>query len=405
MPEIHPPLSAFLARSEASRCLYCHDPPCLAACPTAINIPEFIHRIADSNPLGAAEVILSANPLGASCARVCPVEELCEGACVLGAQYRPIAIGQLQRYATDSAYATGRPLFQPGPASGKRVAVVGAGPAGLACATGLLQAGHAVTIYEQNPLAGGLSSYGIIPQREPLEVALAEVAQVVALGAELKTGVKVDSQLCQDLIQSYDAVFLALGLGQVNDLELPGAELAQDGLEWIASAKLAPNNLRVLNPVVVIGGGNTALDCATVARAYGAEVTVLVRRSAAELRAYPHEVAQAHALGIQFRFLAVPARITAEGVWLQDGTLVPAAQVIRATGQSGSDLAGQLGLAQKGKYISVDAEGKTNLERVWAGGDCTRSRGMAATVTAVRDGLNSAASIDHYLQGERAWRT
>src|SRR5271167_3321150 len=211
--DLHPPLDRQAALPEANRCLYCFDAPCTTACPTHIDVPRFIKKIASDNLLGSARTILESNLMGASCARVCPVEELCQGACVLGAEHKPIAIGRLQRYATDFIYDRGVDVFHAGAPTGKRIAVIGAGPAGLSCAGELARRGHSVTVFEKRGLSGGLSTYGIIGIREPVETALTEVAMIERLGVRIETNAELGRNLdLADLQARFDAIFIAAGL-------------------------------------------------------------------------------------------------------------------------------------------------------------------------------------------------
>src|SRR5580693_8905938 len=257
-----PPLTKHQAAVEADRCLYCYDAPCTHACPTHIDIPKFIKKIATNNLKGSAATIFASNLLGATCARVCPVQELCEGACVLGSEHKPIAIGRLQRHAMDYVYGRKIDVFHAAKPVGRKVAVVGAGPAGLSCAGELRKLGVAVTLYEKRELPGGLSTYGIIVLREPVDIALAEVAMIQRLGAKLEVGkeVGVDPALAQ-LQKDFDAVFIGIGLGNSPQLGIPGEEYILDGLEYIEHSKLQPAQLRVGRDVIVIGAGNTAIDC------------------------------------------------------------------------------------------------------------------------------------------------
>ena len=321
--ELEPPMSKNEARTEANRCLYCFDAPCIKACPTGIDVPTFIRKISTDNTTGAAVTILSANLMGATCARVCPVEELCEGACVLNEENRkPIEIGRLQRYATDHLYDKGVMPFQPAPRNGKRVAVVGAGPAGLTCAGELAKLGYQTTVFEKNALPGGLSTYGIVVMREPIRVALEEVAFVEKLGVEIRTGVEVGKDINANDLGEYDAVFLGAGLGGVPDLHIPGEDLAgvTEALSFIAETKLAEKeglehfqDLPVGKRVAVIGAGNTAIDATTIAKRLGAErVTLVYRRSEREMSAYDFEYAFIKNEGAEFRFLTQPVRILGE---------------------------------------------------------------------------------------------
>lgn len=421
--ELLPPLTDYEATTEANRCLYCYDAPCMQACPTHIDIPTFIRKISTGNLRGSARTILEANFLGGTCARVCPVQELCEGACVLGADHKPIQIGRLQRHAVDHVQDRGVQLFKAGPSTGKSVAVVGSGPAGLSAAAELAQAGHAVTLLEKRELAGGLSTYGIITLREPVEVAQREVEMVKALGVAVQTGHAVETKADVDaLLEQHDAVFLGLGLGAVPAMGIPGEEHILDGLEFIEQAKLEREKLPPMQYAVVIGAGNTAIDAATMARRAGAEVTMVYRRTEREMTAYRHEYEFALHEGIQFAFLTQPI-----GVEVKDGQVtgvrcvkmalgaldasgrarpeavpgsefvLPCDTVIKAIGQEKPALAEALGLALEQGYIKVDDHLQTSLPRVWAGGDCVRVRGSASTVMAVQDGKIAAQSISMAL--------
>lgn len=420
-----PPLSDHEALVEASRCLYCYDAPCTHACPTHIDIPTFIRKIATGNLLGSGRTILDANILGATCARVCPVQELCEGACVLKADHKPIMIGRLQRYATDHVAKIGVDVIRAGAATGRKVAVIGAGPAGLSCAAYLARFGHSVTIFEKRDLGGGLSTYGIIALREPIAVALEEVEMVRRLGVDVRTGMEIGANLSWDEVRdNYEAVFLAVGLGTTPSLGIPGEEFITDGLAFIEESKLKPEGPAIGNEVIVIGAGNTAIDCATIARRLGAaRVTMVYRRTEREMTAYPHEFAFIKLEGVDMRFLTRPARVLAqEGritglectrvqLGLPDSSgrpapkdeagesfVIPADQIIKAIGQHKPSLAARLGMETERGVLRVNSRFETSLPGVYAGGDCIRARGAASTVMAVQDGKLAAQAIDAKLK-------
>jgi dihydropyrimidine dehydrogenase (NAD+) subunit PreT len=418
LAESFPPLTAQEAIVESNRCLFCYDAPCTQACPTHIDIPRFIKKIATDNLAGSARAIFESNLLGATCARVCPVQELCEGACVLGAEHRPITIGRLQRYSMDYACARKLDPFPAPPKAHGSIAVIGAGPAGLSCAGELARRGHAVTIFEKRPLPGGLSTYGIITLREPVEASLAEVEMIARLGVRIET--EVEAASLSELRERFDAVFLAIGMGATPELGIAGEELVEDGLAYIEQSKLAPQNLRVGQNVVVIGAGNTAIDCATIAKRLGAErVTMVYRRTQNEMTAYPHEYEFVKKEGVDFRFLTQPVRVLAEGgkvngleclrMALGDPDssgrpspkpvrgsqfIVDADQIVRATGQH----ALSFGLASNAGKINVDASLETSVPGVYAGGDCIRVKGAASTVMAVQDGKLAALAIHERLK-------
>lgn len=413
-----PPLTDHQALVEANRCLYCYDAPCTHACPTHIDVPSFIKKISTANVVGSARTILESNLMGATCARVCPVEELCEGACVLNSEQKPITIGRLQRYAMDHVYDRRIDVFRPVPQTGRRVTVVGAGPAGLSCAGELARRGHAVTVFEKRDLGGGLSTYGIIVLREPVPVALAEVEMIARLGVGFVTGTEVSGP-----IDGCDAVFVATGLGRTPLLGIPGEELVSDGLALIEGSKLNPASLRIGRNVVVIGAGNTAIDCATVAKRSGADrVTMVYRRTEREMTAYAHEYEFVKKEGVEIEFLAQPVSVRSVegevrglecvrmGLGAPDSSGRPAPEpisgsnfviqadmIVKAIGQQTPSIARALGLETERGFIKVSSSLETSIPGIYAGGDCIRVKGAASTVMAVQDGKIAAASIHRRL--------
>ncbi|MFC4768161.1 NAD(P)-dependent oxidoreductase [Effusibacillus consociatus] len=312
--EVIPALKPKEAIDEANRCLYCYDAPCIKACPTGIDIPSFIKKIATGNLYGSAKTIMESNPVGASCARVCPTSELCEGACVLNDASKPIMIGLLQRHATDWAIQNNAVLFQPGEQNGRKVAIVGGGPAGLSAARELARLGYAVTIYEAKEKAGGLNTYGIVSFRLPQEIALWEVEQVEALGVQFRYGVKVGLDVSpQDLLDHYDAVLLAAGMGSVPQLGIEGESLegVLDAIALVEETKTKPLSTDFVGKkVAVIGAGNTAIDAATCSKRLGAaQVQIFYRRTQKEMTAYEFEFEFAKQDGVEFRWLVAPKRI------------------------------------------------------------------------------------------------
>ena len=423
--ELHPPLSNHEAAVEADRCYFCHDAPCTVACPTAIDVPLFIRQIQADNPLGAATTIFEQNILGGMCARVCPTETLCEQACVRNnAEDRPVQIGLLQRFATDHAMARPGHPFTRAAQTGKRVAIVGAGPAGLSCAHQLARFGHQVTIFEARDKPGGLNEYGIAAYKTVNDFAAREVAFVTAIGGiEIVTGKALGRDLSlAGLREEFDAVFLGLGLGGVNHLGIDGDELAgvEDAIAWIARLRQADDlsALPVGRRVVVIGGGMTAIDVAVQNRLLGAEeVTIVYRRGSERMSASDKEQALAQTSGVIIRTGLQPKRIigneagqvraieleyTSQSNGELHGTgqtiMLAADMVFRAIGQSfdnifaGEDDAPQL----KQGRIGVDETFATSLKGVWAGGDCIAG-GDDLTVTAVDDGRRAGEAIHKAL--------
>jgi dihydropyrimidine dehydrogenase (NAD+) subunit PreT len=421
--DLHPPLTRHEAHVEADRCYFCFDAPCQTACPTDIDIPLFIREISTDNPLGAAKTIFEQNILGGMCARVCPTEQLCEEACVReAAEGKPVKIGRLQRYATDAAMVEHAQFFTRAPATGKRIAVVGAGPAGLACAHRLAMHGHEVTILDGRPKAGGLNEYGIASYKTPHGFAQAEVEYVTAIGG---ITIELDQKLGRDfdidtLKARYDAVFLGLGLGGVNALraegEADGIEGLEDAVDFIAQLRQADDlsSLAIGRRVVVIGGGMTAIDAAVQAKLLGAEeVTICYRRGQEHMNASRYEQELAASRGVIIRHWLKPHRLLTEngkvtGIELEytqlvDGKLtgmghgmtIAADQVFKAIGQTLEDRWVE-GITLVGGRIQTDGEGRTTRDGVWAGGDCVEA-GDDLTVTAVAQGRDAAESIHRAL--------
>jgi glutamate synthase (NADPH/NADH) small chain len=419
LTEQHPPLTPHEAFVESNRCLFCYDAPCTHACPTHIDVPRFIKKIATDNLTGSAHTILESNLMGATCARVCPVQELCEGACVLNSEHNPIMIGRLQRHAMDHVAERRIDVFKPVPITGPKIAVIGAGPAGLTCAGELARRGHDVTVFEKRELGGGLSTYGIIVLREPVPVALQEVEMVARLGVKFATS----TEFSPADAANYAAVFVATGLGASPDLGIPGEDFIVDGLGFIEQSKMGLADLRVGETVVVIGAGNTAIDCATVAKRCGAKrVTMVYRRTEKEMTAYAHEYEFVKNEGVEFSFLTQPLAALSSGLECirvelaePDASgrpspvpipgskfLIEADQIVKAIGQQKTTIAAQLGLAADRGYIKVNSSYETSRKGIYAGGDCIRAQGSASTVMAAQDGKLAAAAIHNKIASEAA---
>jgi dihydropyrimidine dehydrogenase (NAD+) subunit PreT len=424
--DLHPPLDRHEALVEADRCYFCYDAPCMHACPTEIDIPLFIRQIGTGNPLGAARTIFDQNILGGMCARVCPTETLCEEACVReAAEGKPVQIGRLQRYATDVAMVQGRQFYERAAPSGKRVAVVGAGPAGLACAHRLAMHGHDVTIFEARPKPGGLNEYGIAAYKTPSGFAQAEVDYVTAIGGiTIENGRALGRDIhLGDLARDFDAVFLGMGLGGVNALRAEGEDApgVENAVDFIATLRQASDlaSLPVGRRVVVIGGGMTAIDAAVQSKLLGAEeVTICYRRGQAQMNASEWEQELAAANGVTIRHWLQPKRVIAEAgrvtaIELEytaeaDGRLtgtgetitLAADQIFKAIGQSfepGALNGSGPALELEAGRIRVDAEGRTSMANVWAGGDCVVDAREDLTVSAVAAGRDAAESIHRAL--------
>ncbi len=409
--DLHPPLDDHQALVESDRCYFCHDAPCMQACPTTIDIPLFIRQISTGTPEAAARTIFAQNILGGMCARVCPTETLCEEVCVREvAEGKPVEIGRLQRFATDRLMARNSHPFERAAPTGRHVAVVGAGPAGLACAHRLAMKGHEVTIYDARPKAGGLNEFGIAAYKAPDDFAQKELDWVLGIGGiKVVLGKRLGSDLSlEDLQRDHDAVFLGIGLAGVNALAIDGADRpgVQDAVDWIAELRQSADktDIPVGRRVVVIGGGMTAIDAAVQARLLGAdEVTMVYRRDKAAMAASEFEQNLATSKGVRIIYNAAPREITDTGVVFvrtrsEGGKLVEtgetfeiaADQVLRAIGQT---LSGQPeALALEGRKIAVDEHGRTSLAGIWAGGDCA-SGGDDLTVTAVAEGRDAAEDI------------
>ncbi|MBN8432856.1 NAD(P)-dependent oxidoreductase [Priestia flexa] len=423
------------AIEEANRCLYCYDAPCIQACPTGIDIPTFIKKIASGNLKGSAQTIMTSNPVGASCARVCPTEELCEGACVLNHSTKPIMIGDLQRYATDWAIQNEQVLFTKGKPNGKRVAIVGGGPAGLSAARELARFGYAVTIFEAEKEAGGLNTYGIVSFRLPQAISFWEVQQVKALDVEIKTNMRVGEDVMpSELLENYDAVVLAIGMSKVPNLGIEGEHLkgVYDAIDFVKQTKSeALTTEFVGKKVAVVGAGNTAIDGATCSIRLGAKnVKILYRRTSAEMTAYDFEYEFAKQDGVEFRWLTAPVRIVGndknevtgiECIKMElkesegDGRkkpvpiegsefLIKVDAVIKAIGQERYlSLINQFELKQDGGVVLIDQDTfQTSNPKVFACGDVVfgKGQGEAMVVTAAQQGKQTAYGIHAQLKKE-----
>jgi glutamate synthase (NADPH/NADH) small chain len=423
-PDLHPPLSRTAAIAEANRCLYCFDAPCTGACPTHIDVPRFIKKIASGNLEGSAKTILDANILGASCSRACPVDVLCEGACVMHRYNKqPIEIARLQRFAMDALHESGAPLpFSPGEDTGRSVALIGGGPASLACAAELRRRGIRAEIFDARPLPGGLNTYGIAEYKLPLAESLREIDLLAQLGVVFNFNSTVDARTLEDLEASHDAIFLGVGLGAIHRLGVAGESLpgVRSALDYIADYK----NGRITEApkrVAVIGAGNTAIDAANAAVRLGAfEVHLIYRRGPEHMSAFPFEYEHAKQEGVRFLWHAQPIGIlgaeTVEALELtvletsSNGSIpaagnnfqLPIDLVILAIGQSThTDFLSDRKVRLEHGYVHIDrASGQTSNPKYFAGGDCTN--GGREVVDAVADGKRAGIGIAAWLEGQSA---
>ena len=417
------PLMRDGAIAEANRCLFCSDAPCIKACPTSIDIPQFIRKISTDNVHGSAKTIFEANILGMSCARVCPVEVLCVGACVYNDLHQPpIAIGKLQRYATDIAYERGWTFFEAGPSSGKRVALIGAGPASLAAAHELRRFGHACTIYEKRATLGGLNTTGIAPYKMKADRSVSEAEWILSIGGiDVKLGVTIgqDVSLAQ-LEREFDAVFIGVGLGTDSTLGIAGETLTgvHGAVEWIERMKLEALDLSSITRAVVIGGGNTALDAVRETRGLGiANVTMLYRGRRDGMSGYAHELESALMEGVSIEWQATATALTGEGrvqrvscVRLDQSKqpiagsdfTIDADLVLMAIGQSklSAMFDDMHGIAFDHGRIRVNANGFTGRKRWYAGGDC--SNGGMEVVNGAAEGKRAAHAIHACFEAEKS---
>nr|WP_310195963.1 NAD(P)-dependent oxidoreductase [Neobacillus niacini] len=426
--EVERALTNQVALEESNRCLYCYNAPCIKACPTDIDIPTFIKKIASGNLLGSAKTIMASNPVGASCSRVCPTEELCEGACVLNHSTKPIMIGNLQRFATDWAMKNEQTLFKPGAPNGKSVAIVGGGPAGLSAARELARFGYDVTIFEAAEKAGGLNTYGIVSFRLPHSISYWEVEQVEKLNVTIKTNTRVGKDISVDqLLKNFDCTVLAVGMAKVPDLGIEGEELegVYDAIEFVKETKSGRLSKDFVGKrAVVIGAGNTAIDGATCSIRLGAEnVKILYRRTEEEMTAYDFEYEFAKQDGVEFRWLTAPKRIIGDengrvtgivcikmklGEPDLDGRrrphpiegsehVLPVDAVIKAIGQTRHlELIKALKLEHESGVVQVNKETyQTSNPKIYACGDVVfgKGKGDAMVVTAAQQGKVAAYNI------------
>ena len=424
-PDLHPPFDSTAAVAEANRCLFCFDAPCTTACPTHIDVPRFIKKIATGNLEGSAKTILESNVLGESCSRACPVEVLCEGACVLHRYNKqPIAIGRLQRFAMESLSETGGGLpFTPAPDTGKSVALIGAGPASLACAAELRRYGIRAVIFDDRPLPGGLNTYGVAEYKLTPAASLREIDRIADLGVQFHLNTVVNAAILDHLEAEYDALFIGVGLGAIHRLGLAREEMSgiTDALTFIANYKNGELTA-VSGRVAVVGAGNTAMDAASASVHLGAdEVTMLYRRGPQQMSAFQFEYEHAKHEGIHFMFHVQPVGLKGNGKvealklerleTTSDGSLVPIQasafelsvdRIILAIGQSthtdflaGDDIKPAKLKLERGRILIDRATGQTSNPKYFAGGDCTN--GGREVVDAVADGKRAGIAMAAWL--------
>ena len=412
--DLHPVLDDYEASVAADRCYFCYDAPCVTACPTAIDVPTFIRQIATGMPKASAMTILEQNILGGMCARVCPTETLCEQACVREkSEGKPVEIGRLQRYATDSLIATGEHPFERQKPTNKKVAVLGAGPAGLSAAHRLAMLGHSVDIFDLREKLGGLNEYGVAAYKATDQFAQKEIEWLLKIG-----GIKVQKANAdetnielQQLLKDYDAVFMGIGLGAVRKLSIPGEQLAnvENAIDFIARLRQAKNlsSVKTGQNVVVIGGGMTAIDAAVQSKLLGAdEVTLVYRKEQEKMPASRFEQELAKKQGVRFIYEATPKELQGnekvQSIKFDRNTdgesfELNCDHVLKAIGQTMAELTA--GFAFSDGKIEVDENFKTSVAKVWAGGDCV-SVGEDLTVTAVAHGRDAAQNIHDFLMGD-----